>query len=78
MNTRPITNRSKKLEWLKHAQKSQPPVEPKEAKASALTFVSDFISPVDQIPTDDHLLLKTHVEEKRRRPLSYTSENWIG
>jgi len=78
MSVQPIADSRKKLEWSRHTRKSQPKSEPEGTKANTLTFVSDFVSPVDQIPAADRLLRKTHVEEKKRRPLSYTSENWIG
>lgn len=78
MSVQPITDRSRKLEWSKHTHKSQPPIEQTDAKSSTLTFVPDFVSPVDQIPKADNSLRKMQVQEKKRRPLSYTSENWIG
>ena len=78
MNVQPITDHRKKLEWSNHPRNSQPRSEPNDATVSTLTFVSDFVSPVDQIPQADYSLRRTHVDEKKRRPLRYTSENWIG
>ena len=74
MSVQPITDRRKKLEWSNHPRTS----EPHDATASTLTFVTDFVSPVDQIPQADHSLRRTQVDEKKKRPLRYTSENWIG
>ncbi|MCL4548239.1 MAG: hypothetical protein M1495_06695 [Bacteroidetes bacterium] len=78
MSVQPITDNKKKLEWSKRSNTSQPRNEAENRLASTLTFVSDFVSPVDQIPQADHSLRRTQVEEKKKRPLRYTSENWIG
>lgn len=78
MSVQPITDLRKKLEWSNHPRTSQPRSEPNGATASTLTFVSDFVSPVDQIPQVDHSQGRTQVDEKKKRSLRYTSENWIG
>ncbi len=78
MSVQPIVDNRKKLEWSKHTRTSRLRVDSESVKANTLTFVSDFVSPVDQIPQVDHSQRKTSVQEKKKRPLSYTSENWIG
>lgn len=78
MNVQPIADNKKKLEWSKRPSTSQLRNDQKDRLASTLTFVSDFVSPVDEVPHVDHSLRKTQVDEKKRKPLRYTSENWIG
>ena len=77
MNVQPIAENKKKLEWSKRTSTSRVTSDQENRLASTLTFVSDFVSPVDDIPREVHSLRKTRTDEKKK-PLRYTSENWIG
>jgi hypothetical protein len=45
---------------------------------NALTFVPDFVSATDGIAKIQSSELEAQKSEKRGRPFSLTSENWIG
>lgn len=76
MSVQPMSVSEKKLEWAKHRNKTQPVTD--QIDPNRFTFVSDFVSPADQMPKIDHSDRRTLTSEKKGRRLSYTSENWIG
>ncbi len=79
MNVQPMPVNEKKLEWAKQSNKIQPVTELVDPNdPNRFTFVSDFVSPADQIPKTDHSDKGKLTSEKKGRRLSYTSENWIG
>ncbi len=45
---------------------------------NTLTFISDFTSPADEITKNQPPKSESQKPEKRSRPFSHTSENWIG
>lgn len=79
MRVQPIPNSKSGLNW-KNLNSKIPGTTGITIKEEdkKLAFVSDYFSPTETITKYDDSKSKPEKPDKRSKPLSFTSENWIG
>ena len=79
MSVLTINGSNSNLEWSKlhNISKKKDSFTLMKSKESS-TFVSDFPSPTDELIKKTGSKTESQKSEKRSRPFSHTSENWIG
>lgn len=79
MSVLTINDSKSKLNWQKPQQRAQNSNDSESTRdKNTLTFVSDFTSPADEVVKFHPSKTDTQKSEKKSRPFSYTSENWLG
>jgi len=79
MSVLTINNSNPKLEWTRLPDASKKKDDLTLKKSPDLnSFTSEFPSPVDEIKARTNSNSETPKTDKKKRPFSYTSENWIG
>ncbi|MEK6552418.1 MAG: hypothetical protein AABZ54_03090 [Bacteroidota bacterium] len=79
MSVLPIADSKTKLKWISQRNKTQKQRKETFMKIEdGIAFVTDFSSPADNNQSSQISKTKLEKTVKKSRPLSYTSENWIG
>jgi len=79
MSVQPITDSNSQLKWISQRNKTQKKHEESfSGIKDEIAFITDFSSTADYNRSAAASKIKAGKQEKKSRPLSYTSENWIG
>ncbi len=78
MSVLTINNSNSSLEWSKFHSLTKKKENGSLANLKETSFVSDFPSPNDEIAKKAQPSSDPQKNEKKKKPFSYTSENWIG
>ncbi len=79
MSVLPIADSKTKLKWISQRNETQKQREKIITNnKDRIAFITDFSSPADYNQSSQTSKTKLEKTVKKSRPLSYTSENWIG